>query len=633
MKIFLRISLFVCILSISFPLSIFAQSTSGTATIIPNPPIITWSTASEAQGTVEGTLDATAVKHFGGGFQLFVRYAKNDSGGIVDLTNRSDASTQLATVPAVNTSGTVDPTKAVKGGYPFSAILPSLSEGRYIYQVIISDPPMRFGGYNWSQATASYILTPQYFFDVLVSAIPDQYKLVGPVATGGNAVDVTTGYWADPEVRIAQALLGDYQIELGYARLASAGDTHYNCVLSGDTDKNLLGSKVTVSSSSSTVSIKNAGTFKKLAGGLYCAGLRYTPVGLSSITTPTQVKVNPPDGTYFVKTSTGATGIFSVGGSEVPKDATLDTTANGNGCSTGSDNTTYCLLAPLPGVGDATGKLNVSKGIGDYINTIIRLVFGLIGVLSVLMIVIGGIEYMSTVNIGEKEGAKDRITSALFGILLALASYLILKTINPKLVDLSVVVHTVNVATDEGDESGPVPSGLPSVTGVTLPTNTRATDLAAQILTSPNIVLYGLLGCNDSRSTALQTIKDTAAGQPAWTSTPASPNCPVTASQVPLDTRMLAGILAASSVSQIQVNATTGGLHSSNSLHYSGRAFDVQASASDTARNIRVMDACRAAGASEIIGPCSNNTSSKICVATGYTTNSGHQTHIHCGWR
>ena len=116
---------------------------------------------------------------------------------------------------------------------------------------------------------------------------------------------------------------------------------------------------------------------------------------------------------------------------------------NGYGCST-SDTKGYCLLAPL---NDAQGSkpVDVTMGIGEYIKTAIRLFMGLISVLAVLMVIVGGIEYMMTVNIGEKEGAKSRILNALGGLVLALASYLILNTINPKLVDLKVAVPQATV--------------------------------------------------------------------------------------------------------------------------------------------------------------------------------------------
>ena len=128
-----------------------------------------------------------------------------------------------------------------------------------------------------------------------------------------------------------------------------------------------------------------------------------------------------------------------------PAQSTTGFGPNAYGCSTTTDvagrNLSYCMLAPLPivdkdGKIDPTGKLDVSMHFGDYLKGVIKLIMGLIMVFAVLMCIVGGIEYMSTVQVGEKEGAKARILNALGGVVLALSSYIILNTINPKLVDL-----------------------------------------------------------------------------------------------------------------------------------------------------------------------------------------------------
>ena len=54
--------------------------------------------------------------------------------------------------------------------------------------------------------------------------------------------------------------------------------------------------------------------------------------------------------------------------------------------------------------------------------------------LALIMIIWGGIEYMTTDSWTGKEGGKEKITNALWGLGLALVSYLILYTINPCLV-------------------------------------------------------------------------------------------------------------------------------------------------------------------------------------------------------
>ena len=160
--------------------------------------------------------------------------------------------------------------------------------------------------------------------------------------------------------------------------------------------------------------------------------------------------------------------------------ATNNPTANPTGCVTKSDNSNYCLLAPLPGVGDSTGSLDVKGGIGPYFLAIIKVVLGLIGVLSVLMVTIGGIEYMSTVSVGEKEGAKSKITSALFGLLLALTSYIILNTLNPKLINLTVTIPNVGLTLMSTTSNAPYPTTPTAGSGTTTPGGGTSTVKGAQ---------------------------------------------------------------------------------------------------------------------------------------------------------
>ena len=62
-----------------------------------------------------------------------------------------------------------------------------------------------------------------------------------------------------------------------------------------------------------------------------------------------------------------------------------------------------------------------------------NLTIGIASVLAVIMIIIGGLEYMSTEAISGKGDAKSRIQSAVFGLLIALFAWIILNTINPEI--------------------------------------------------------------------------------------------------------------------------------------------------------------------------------------------------------
>lgn len=102
-----------------------------------------------------------------------------------------------------------------------------------------------------------------------------------------------------------------------------------------------------------------------------------------------------------------------------------------NGVKT-DGNAVYTLLeTSLPGIPDA------SKGLGVYLSKIFNLAIGVASVLAVLMIVIGGFKYMTSDAVSYTTEAKKQINDALLGLVLVLASWLILNTINTDLVNFN----------------------------------------------------------------------------------------------------------------------------------------------------------------------------------------------------
>jgi|GEM_PF-3935617 len=116
-------------------------------------------------------------------------------------------------------------------------------------------------------------------------------------------------------------------------------------------------------------------------------------------------------------------------------------------------NGVYKLLAPI-------GKFMVAPdNIGEYFNLIFKLAIGLCAVLAVIMIVIGGVQYMGDESIFGKTEAKGRITKAILGLLIALGSYALLNTINPKLLGGDGINIAQVSAEIEGDTDAPVTLG------------------------------------------------------------------------------------------------------------------------------------------------------------------------------
>jgi hypothetical protein len=109
------------------------------------------------------------------------------------------------------------------------------------------------------------------------------------------------------------------------------------------------------------------------------------------------------------------------------------TTDSPNGGS--SNGGGYQPLAPIPGL----NNIDVQNGdLLSYVTAIFKLVLGIAGVLAVIMIIIGGLEYLTSESIQSKSDGKDRIFNALKGLLIAAVSWILLNTINPDLLKFNI---------------------------------------------------------------------------------------------------------------------------------------------------------------------------------------------------
>lgn len=83
------------------------------------------------------------------------------------------------------------------------------------------------------------------------------------------------------------------------------------------------------------------------------------------------------------------------------------------------------------------GKTINTTNLGGFLSNIFNLGIAVAVALSVIMITVGGIQYMTTDSWMKKEEGKERIKNAFYGLALALISWLILFTINPCLVEFT----------------------------------------------------------------------------------------------------------------------------------------------------------------------------------------------------
>ncbi len=96
------------------------------------------------------------------------------------------------------------------------------------------------------------------------------------------------------------------------------------------------------------------------------------------------------------------------------------------------------ISAVIPGSNSSAGTTGTA-GPGDYIANFYQFALLIGGVLALAVVVYGGILYMSSVgNPSGQSEAKAWLLAALWGILLLAGAYLILKIINPQLVNLTL---------------------------------------------------------------------------------------------------------------------------------------------------------------------------------------------------
>ncbi|GEM_PF-1087640 len=109
-----------------------------------------------------------------------------------------------------------------------------------------------------------------------------------------------------------------------------------------------------------------------------------------------------------------------------------------------TSDSSYQVLAPLPCVegGGVTcpggnGSLQASTTFQTYVQYSFNLLIALAAVAAVAMIVYGGLEYMLSAIPSTKGDGLKKVQNAVIGLILVLGSYLLLRTIDPRFVNIS----------------------------------------------------------------------------------------------------------------------------------------------------------------------------------------------------
>lgn len=110
----------------------------------------------------------------------------------------------------------------------------------------------------------------------------------------------------------------------------------------------------------------------------------------------------------------------------------------------------YKLLAPIGDFDFVSYDSKSDNFVGNYLSIIFKLAIGIISALAVIMLIVAGIQYMGEDSIFGKTKAKNQMTNAILGLLIALGSYAILYTISPDLIgNKGLSVKKVSMTLDE----------------------------------------------------------------------------------------------------------------------------------------------------------------------------------------
>ena len=146
--------------------------------------------------------------------------------------------------------------------------------------------------------------------------------------------------------------------------------------------------------------------------------------------------------------TTAAQGTATVQSNQAtPCDPTKDYASN-TPCYSIKNPTSYTPLAPIPtctGTG-CSNSVNTSVNFQGYIQNTFNFAIFVAAAAAVFMITFGGFQYMTTDSVQGKTDGRKKAVNAVYGLLLVLGSYLILRTIDPRLVAIpSTLVTPLNI--------------------------------------------------------------------------------------------------------------------------------------------------------------------------------------------
>jgi len=98
----------------------------------------------------------------------------------------------------------------------------------------------------------------------------------------------------------------------------------------------------------------------------------------------------------------------------------------------------HITLAQYQPLSGGLGGLDGNASLAQYFNALFNIVLTLGAILAVIMIAIGGFQYMTTEAASAKQASKTRIQQAILGLLMLLSVYIFYSEINPDILKLDI---------------------------------------------------------------------------------------------------------------------------------------------------------------------------------------------------
>ncbi len=207
---------------------------------------------------------------------------------------------------------------------------------------------------------------------------------------------------------------------------------------------------------------------------------------------------------------------------------------------------------------------------GQFVIVVYNYALGISGTLAVIMIVYGGLKYLSSPgNPSALTDAKDIIFNAVFGIIILFGAFMILNTINPALTQVKQQIGSLGPIP-------PAPSQEPIVSPAPINSN-QVTIAARKLLWASNVSYSQLDECKKGADP--KSIIDAVANSDFPIVCTSTCECKKGGSSgnITLSYDMLDSLaeIALGNNASFRITSLTGDKHAAGSLHYQGRGVDI----------------------------------------------------------